>query len=235
MRQDGEDDYGLPRVDVVVPDDARELDADVAAWRREERERRRRERVRRLLRPFTRHGLALPVLALTVALALASGILITFFGPRPVPQSPAAPLAAPTAAVGSVGGRLPDVRVVVNATSRPAETLRPALLVILPPECGCEQQLHELARQAVGQSLRFYLLADLRADDRSVQKAHKDLRPMVNRITEAVTGVVDDPRNALAAAYRARGLTTVTVRPDGLVSQVFRDLGPVIDARLIKV
>ncbi|WP_157963593.1 hypothetical protein [Actinocorallia populi] len=235
MRHGGDDDYGLPRVDVVVPDDARELDADVAAWRREEKEKRRRERLRRLLRPLTRHGLALPVLALTVVLALVSGVLITFFGPRPLPQSPAAPLASPTAAVGSVGGSLPDVRVVVNATSRPAETLRPALLVILPPECGCERQLHALARQAVGQSLRFYLLADLRKGDRSVQEAHRDLRPVVNRITEAVTGVVDDPQNALAAAYRAQGLTVVTVRADGLVSQVLRDLGPEIHSRLIKV
>jgi hypothetical protein len=235
MRHDGDDDYGLPRVDVVVPDDARELDADVAAWRREEREKRRRERMRRLLRPFTRHGLALPVLALTMALALVSGVLITFFGPRPVPQSPAAPLASPTAPVGEVGGSLPDARVVVNSSSRPAESLRPALLVILPPECGCERQLHELARQAAGQSLRFYLLADLRAGGRTVREAHQDLRPMVDRITETVTGVVDDPANALASAYRAQGLTAVTVRADGLVAQVFRGLGPKIDSRLVKV
>ncbi|WP_262402492.1 hypothetical protein [Actinomadura sp. CNU-125] len=40
MRSDGDpdpDDYGLPRVDIVVPDDARELDRDVVAYRREER------------------------------------------------------------------------------------------------------------------------------------------------------------------------------------------------------
>ncbi|GAA2721165.1 hypothetical protein [Actinocorallia aurantiaca] len=235
MRHDGDDDYGLPRVDVVVPDDARELDEDLAAWRREERAKRRRARLRRLLRPVTRYGLAVPVLALSLVLTLVSGILITFFGPRPVPQAPAAPLASPTAAVGAVGGRLPDAQVVVNAAPRTAESLRPAVFTIMPPGCACEDRLRELARQAAGQSLHFYLLADRRTSGQSVPNAHQELRPVVNRITETVTGIVDDPGNALASSYRARGLTVVVVRSDGLVSQVIHDLGPVVDPRLIKV
>ncbi|MEO3785886.1 hypothetical protein ABGB12_21365 [Actinocorallia sp. B10E7] len=235
MRHDGDDDYGLPRVDVVVPDDASELDEDLAAWRREERGRRRRERLRRLLRPLTRHGLATLVLVFTVVLAVASGILITFFGPRPALQSPAVPLASPTATVGAVGGRLPDARVAVNAAPRTAASLRPAVLVIMPPGCDCESRLRELARQAVGNSLHFYLLIDRRTSGQSVQDAHRELRPVASRITEVVTGIVDDPENALASSYLARGLTVVVVRSDGLVSQVVRDLGPQVDPHLIKV
>src|ERR1700733_12266153 len=42
------DDAGLPPVDVEIPDDARELDRDVQAYRREQRAERRRRRSRRL-------------------------------------------------------------------------------------------------------------------------------------------------------------------------------------------
>lgn len=234
MRHDGDDDYGLPRVDVVVPDDARELDADLAEWRREERRRRREERIRRLLRPLTRYGLAVPVLVFALVLTIVSGILITVFGPRPLPQNPAAPLASPTAEIGAVGGRLPNARVVVNATERSVESLRPAVLVIMPSGCACEPRLRELARQAAGQSLHFYLLIDRRTSGQSVEAAHQELRPVANDVTETVTGIVDDPGNALASAYRAQGLTAVVVRGDGLVSQVFRDLGETIDPHLVQ-
>ena len=44
----GRDDYGLPPIDVVIPDDARELDRDVQAYQRELRAQRRRQRARSL-------------------------------------------------------------------------------------------------------------------------------------------------------------------------------------------
>ncbi len=235
MRHDGDDDYGLPRVDVVIPDDARELDADVAAWRREERSKRRRARLQRLLRPVTRHGLAIPVLILSLLLTLVSGVLVTVFGPRPIQQAPPVPLASPTAPLGEAGGSLPDTEVVVNDTARPVERLRPAVLVIMPPGCVCESQLRELARQAAGQSLHFYLLTDRRATHQSVEQAHQQLRPVVNRITQTVAGIIDDPNDTLASVYQARGLTAVVVRGDGLVSQVLRGLGEPIDPHLIRV
>jgi len=235
MRHDGDDDYGLPRVDVVIPDDARELDEDLAAWRREERAKRRRERIDRLLGPLTRRGPAVPALVFLMVLTFVGGILIAFFGPRSTPQSPAAPLASPTAPVGEEGGLLPDVQVVVNDTRRPVRSLRPALMVVLPPECGCGHQLNELARQAAGRSLRFYLVADRRESGQSAEEAHRRLRPLASRVTETVAAIIDDPGNSLASTYRADGLTAVTVRRDGLVSQVLRDLGPRIDADLIKV
>ena len=66
------DDSGLPPVDIEIPDDARELDRDVQAYRRELRARRRRERRMRLHAPLTRDGVVLPLLAscLTVAVQL---------------------------------------------------------------------------------------------------------------------------------------------------------------------
>ncbi|HEY8479887.1 MAG TPA: hypothetical protein VIL71_08675, partial [Spirillospora sp.] len=90
MRPDGDDqepdDYGLPRVDVVVPDDARELERDVLAYRREQRRQRRRRRIRRLTRPLTRFGIAVPIIAVALLMALLSGILMTAFGPKPAPR-----------------------------------------------------------------------------------------------------------------------------------------------------
>src|SRR6202000_3005825 len=48
----GRDDGNLPPVNVVIPDDARALDRDVLAYRREQRAKRRRQRLTRLLRPL---------------------------------------------------------------------------------------------------------------------------------------------------------------------------------------
>ena len=45
----GRDDGNLPPVNIVIPDDARELDRDVLAYRRELRAKRRRQRLVRLL------------------------------------------------------------------------------------------------------------------------------------------------------------------------------------------
>ena len=50
----GRDDGGLPPVNIVVPDDARDLDRDVLAYRRELRAKRRRQRIMRLFGPLNR-------------------------------------------------------------------------------------------------------------------------------------------------------------------------------------
>ena len=73
------DDFGLPPVDIEIPDDARELDRDVQAYHRELRAQRRRMRARRLHGPLTRDGMVLPLLAGCLVLALISGTLLTLF------------------------------------------------------------------------------------------------------------------------------------------------------------
>jgi hypothetical protein len=77
------DDSGLPPVDIEIPDDARELDRDVQAYRRELRARRRRERRMRLHAPLTRDGVVLPLLASCLVLALIAGTLLTVFTAGP--------------------------------------------------------------------------------------------------------------------------------------------------------
>ena len=73
------DDFGLPPVDIEIPDDARELDRDVQAYHRELRALRRQLRLGRLRGPLTRDGLVLPLLAGCLAMVLISGVLLTLF------------------------------------------------------------------------------------------------------------------------------------------------------------
>jgi hypothetical protein len=100
------DDSGLPPVDIEIPDDARELDRDVQAYRREMRARRRRERRMRLHAPLTRDGVVLPLLASCLVLALIAGTLLTVFTAGPngegdLPRQPRSPSAAASQPVSS--------------------------------------------------------------------------------------------------------------------------------------
>jgi hypothetical protein len=81
------DDFGLPPVDIEIPDDARELDRDVQAYRREQRALRRRQRRMRLGAPLTRDGVVLPLLASCLVLALIAGTLLTVFTAGPGGES----------------------------------------------------------------------------------------------------------------------------------------------------
>jgi hypothetical protein len=73
------DEYGLPPVDIEIPDDARELDRDVQAYYRELRAERRRQRRQRLHLSLARDGIVLPLLACCLILALITGTLLTVF------------------------------------------------------------------------------------------------------------------------------------------------------------
>jgi hypothetical protein len=73
------DEYGLPPVDIEIPDDARELDRDVQAYYRELRAERRRLRRHRLHLSLARDGIVLPLLACCLILALITGTLLTVF------------------------------------------------------------------------------------------------------------------------------------------------------------
>ncbi|MGH7747766.1 MAG: hypothetical protein ACREQ5_23850, partial [Candidatus Dormibacteria bacterium] len=84
----GRDEYGLPPVDVEIPDDARDLERDVQAYHRELRALRRQSRVRRLTGPLTRHGMIMPLVAACLAVTLLTGTLLTVLAGRRVPLLP---------------------------------------------------------------------------------------------------------------------------------------------------
>lgn len=244
-------DDDLPPLDVHVPDDARELDADLLAYRREQREAARTTRAYRHSARLRRHTLgrvlagrrglsmAAVVLAALVTAVAATGLAL--LGPRQAARPPAATLASsPTAAPGDVGGLLPDAQVRGQGVQA-ARGLRPAVLAVVSPGCGCAATLQAVHRQAAEFTLRLYLVAP------------PGTGPAVRRLaTEAqlgqVTTVVDES-GALTAAYGddhptgeagsgstngaadgtadgAAAGTYVLVHADGVVREILTDVTP---------
>ncbi|WP_433332844.1 hypothetical protein [Spirillospora sp. CA-294931] len=227
MRPDGNpepDDYGLPRVDVVVPDDARELDRDVIAYHREERRRRRSERLRRLARPFTRYGLAIPIITGAVLVALISGGLMTALGPRPAPRPTASVLAPHASATpGAVGGTLPMTDVTLDGRDPKTVSVldaRPGVIGIVRSKCGCEKAITELAARTGEFKLKLWIGGN-RARG-SATPSIKELRGLAGKAHGNVPQIFDDPRGVLSATYARPDapITTIFVRPDGIVTEV---------------
>ncbi|GAA2616545.1 hypothetical protein SMC26_09290 [Actinomadura fulvescens] len=235
MRPDGDpepDDYGLPRVDVVVPDDARELERDVVAYRREERQRRRRARASRLLRPLTRFGIAVPIIVGALLVALLSGTLMTAFGPRPAPRPTTSMVTPhPTAPVGQVGGTLPDVEVTVVTAQRRRQRLQalgPGVFAVVPPSCACTGLVEELSSMTGENRLRFWLMFDRRGDTTSSDDSIKKLRALKGKVHDGQVGLIEDDQAHMARTYvRAGGKpAAVLVGSDGLVSDIVDDPQP---------
>ena len=98
-----------PPLDIQIPDDARELDREVLAYRRELRAKRRRDRLRRLAGPFAGRGTVMPLLASILAVCLVAGAMLSVatFSPTTAPadQTPRPTTAASTAPPSSTTAR----------------------------------------------------------------------------------------------------------------------------------
>jgi len=243
----GRDDYGLPPVDIEVPDDARELERDVHAYHRELRSRRRRLLARKLVGPLTRDGMVLPLLAGCLALTLLAATLLTVFtvgqgtisgpltrpgggrsavpGPVAGPPgtgtvgSPAATEPATTGpAAGAPGRPLPDAMVLVDG--------QPEHLVDLtgPGEFAVVLALIPPGCRCV---------RDLQQLARQVQGGAQiflvgirgaDVSHLTSRIALARTHAVEDSGDMLPVLYRtSTTLTAVLVRKDDSVAGVVTD------------
>jgi hypothetical protein len=211
------DDFGLPPVDIEIPDDARELDRDVQAYRREQRALRRRLRRRRLHGPLTRDGMVLPLLAGCLVFALISAVLLTVFtatsgddlGSRS-PARPGSTAAAGTPAVGQAGGQLPDKTVQVGGRNVRLRTLTASVLALVPQGCACTAALRQLISQAAQARVTLYLVGT----DGEVARLSK----IAAAAGQAAPEVADDRANVLASTYQTSGLTAVLVHADGAVA-----------------
>ena len=238
------DDYGLPHIDIVVPDDARELDRDVVAYRREQRQRRRRVRWRRVVRPFIRYGVAAPIIAAAVLIAVISGTMLTVLGPHSVPRPTASPaVSRPSTRPGQIGGPLPDARITVDGKPATLSDQRPAVIILVPPECRCDVAVSALARQATARRIGVYLVAGPAAADRGLQpgpgngtgtprpparptprtRATAEADELRALAKNSAARVIADADATLVSTYRPNGLTAVFVHTDGVVRTV---LGP---------
>lgn len=219
----GQDDYGLPPVDIEIPEDARELDRDVQAYYRELRAQRRRRRLQAVQAPFARDGMVLPLLAGCLALTLFAGTLLTVLSGgqqpfTPIPQATSAhtsqkassPAVGGAPGPGSVGGPLPDVVVVAGGQKTDLRSLAASVLALVPPACGCRRALRLLTARAASAGAQVYVVG--------VNGAR--VGALTRQVGLRSSHAVEDTSDVLAAYYHPVGLTAVFVRADGTVGDV---------------
>jgi len=243
----GRDDYGLPPVDIEVPDDARELERDMHAYHRELRSQRRRLLARKLAGPLTRDGMVLPLLAGCLALTLLAATLLTVFtvgqgtisGPLTRPgggrSAVPGPVAGPpgTGTVGSPAATEPATT--GPAAGAPGRPLPDAMVLV----DGAPEHLVDLT----GPHLFAVVLAlippgcrcvrDLKQLARQVQGGAQiflvgirgaDVSQLTSRIALARTHAVEDSGDMLPLLYRtSTTLTAVLVRKDDSVAGLVKD------------
>jgi hypothetical protein len=205
---------------VVVPDDIRELQADIDAYHREIRLAHRRRWLRQLTASTAWQRWSFPagMLAGAVVLALAVTLLLVIDSHRLAGyDTREAPLATTTAAAGSVGGLLPAVTLTTTAGDRvPAESLRPALVALLPPHCDCAPLLSAMARQAASLQLRLVVIGPSLPD--------AEIAALPGQLSATNVSPLYDPAGTLASTYAAHGVTALVLGRDGTVTYVARDV-----------
>jgi len=210
----GRDDYGLPPVDIQVPDDARELARDVQAYHRELRAERRRHLARRFYGPLTRDGMVLPLLAGCLALTLLAATLLTVFTARQATINLRPPGPRTGQATSSrLGAPLLNAMVYSGGQPMMLGSLPGAVLVLalIPPRCRCLSDLRELTVQAPPANI---YLVGVRGE-----RVEGWTRPLGLGAAHAV----DDADYALPPRYQVTALTAVLVRRDGTGLRVIPD------------
>jgi len=228
----GRDDYGLPPIDVVIPDDARELDRDVQAYQRELRAQRRRQRAGRLRGPLTRDGMVLPLLAGCLILALITSTLLIMFAAdqtgmpdlgthrvagQPPKRQPPTDRSHPAA--GQFGRPLPNAMIVLGGRRvrvRAITAAGPSELALIPVDCACAPALRELRVQAAQAHVTFYVVG--------TGGDQKQVALLAAKAGQNSARVGEDVNNVLGIAYDQLGLTAILVRRGGVVYAVARDI-----------
>lgn len=149
------------------------------------------------------------------AASLAGLLLFDVLGPRIYAgeryAAPAPFLAQAAGAHGSIGRPLPDTMFTRGSRSVPARDLRPAVLMLVPRECGCTEAMRQVVAQADGSGIRVYVVGagDRRQVNRIAAEARGDVVPLL------------DEAAMLQTTY-ATGLsaTLLLVRRDGIVVEI---------------
>jgi hypothetical protein len=217
----GRDDGNLPPVNVVIPDDARELDRDLLAYRREMRAKRRRQRFLRLFQPFRApelggHAAIIPLIAICLAICLVGGALLSVatMSPASAPTLGApgtAPAAAPTGELTA----LPQGSVRLGGQPVPVRSLTSSVIALVPATCDCGLGLQRLAGQAAGAHVQLYFATGGQAADQ--------LATLTTRYGAGVAVAAADYDGVLTAAYHPNGLTVLLVFKDA-TAEVLRNL-----------
>jgi hypothetical protein len=230
----GHDDYGLPPVDIQIPDDARELERDVQAYYRELRALRRHERSNRWRAPLRRSGMIVPLIAGCLVLALVAGMVLTMFSANPNfsglagqrPTGPGtrqtsqatrskAPTAAPSATNAAPGlgnpaaVRLPAGKISVAGKGvKQLRGLVATALAIVPANCACAAMIAQLLSQARLASVPVYLIGKP-----GVSVA--ELNSLASASANGAAFVALDAHNVLKLISQKSGPTIVLVDAHG--------------------
>jgi hypothetical protein len=207
----GRDDSNLPPLNVVIPDDARELERDVIAYRREMRAQRRRRRLAWFVRPFSKSGgpaAIVPLIAACLALSLVGGALLSV-----VTMSPAS---APT-----IGSSSAQPSVSVSLTKLPAASLEepgggpaavrslgPAAVALVPAHCGCGPSLRRLAEQALLANVAVYFAG-------MGQEGIAQVSELVQQYGDGYAVAMTDLGGVLSSAYHPARLTVLLIYKSG--------------------
>lgn len=207
----GRDDGSLPPVHIVIPDDARELDRDVLAYRRELRAKRRRQRIARLFGPLRRHGFGghatvLPLIVTCAALSMLAGVMLSVMtmSPASAPTLSRPPQA--TASTPRGPGTLPAGTVEVGTGTVPVRNLASSALALIPVNCDCGPALRRLAGQAAAAGVELYFVAS--------GAAMSQLAALTAQDGRGAAVAVYDSQDVLGAAYHPDGLTVLLVHSD---------------------
>jgi hypothetical protein len=218
------DDFGLPPVDIEIPDDARELDRDIQAYQRELRALRRRERVSRLRGPLARDGMVLPLLAGCLILALVTSTLLIMFaadqtGMPELPGRLATKQPTTSQAAGKIGGPLPSAQLLIDGKTVPLSSVTAAkatMLTLVPPDCKCVPVLQQLGIRAAQAHVAVYLIG--------TGAIMQQLSELAVQAGQDPRRVAEDTSDVLGKTYGGSGMTAVLVGLDGTVASVVNNV-----------
>ena len=219
----GRDDGNLPPVNIVIPDDARELDRDVLAYHREQRARRRRQRALRLFRPFRvrdagGQAAIMPLIAACLAISLIGGVLLSVvtmspaLAPTVSAGRPARPSAVPSATVQT----LPAGDIQVDGRTAPVNSLAGSVVALIPAGCRCDARLSRLSRQAAAAKVRVYFAG--------TGPVIRELTGYTKNDGDGVAIGAADSGNVLGAAYHPGSQLTVLLVEGDASARVYRGL-----------
>ena len=204
---------------VTVPDDIRALQPDIDAYHREQRLARRRRRRERITGSRAWQRWSFPVGVLTGALALAAVVVVLLAVDTAghTARRGAVPLAQPRAPIGSVDGLLPATLVTTtDGQSVPAQSLRPALLVLLPTHCACPELLDALAAQAAEVQVQLVVVGPSAPD--------AEIAALPGQLHHGRVVAAYDNSDQIASTYAEKGVTALIVGRDGLVTYIQRSI-----------
>ncbi len=224
------DDLGqdeLAGLELLIPDDARSLDADRAQLMAELQQARsgrppvhRQDGVLSRLLGSRFAAVAVPGSVVVVGIVVSVLFVATmvFLSPQlsPTGLDPLPIATAASAPVGQIGGVLPDAVVQVGGLPVSARAVRPGVLVLVSSSCtNCsailtnlytQVRLHRLQLALVGPSSQQQQLNTLAVDD-----------------FQTATVAIDQD-GTLVRAFPPTGVTVVLVHADGIIEGVVNDL-----------